>query len=514
MSPRRLLAVLVVLLALVMPATALANGGNPYANTAALSAALTGDAEVQPGDPDGFGFARVTLDLTTFQLCYQLSAANVGTPVAAHIHRGAAGTNGPVVVPFEAPSTGMSRGCVAVTPNLAVAIAADPAGYYVNVHTAEYPAGAVRGQLSYVGKQRPALPSGPIVTTIAEGLTSPRGIDIGPDGAVYLLDNGTGDLPDRDDECIVHPEAGPVCLGPTGRVLAWANGELTTVAANLPPFTADVSVSDSGEIAVIVGFGGNPDERAALGDLGAGLGELLAAGPDGFTVLADVAGYEVTANPHPEAIDSNPFAVTRMGDGYLVADAGGNDVLHVDADGNISTFAVFPDQMADAPPFLELPPGTQIPMQSVPTSIVQGPDGAYYVGELTGFPFAIGAARIWRLEDLNGDGDALDDGETTVFATGFTNVLDIGFDSAGRLLVLEITKNGLLAAEDPENEDPNAYTGALIRVEADGSHTELMSDGLVMPTGMAIAADDSIYISNFGVMPGMGQVIKVSLIEP
>ena len=60
--------------------------------------------------------------------------------------------------------------------------------------------------------------------------------------------------------------------------------------------------------------------------------------------------------------------------------------------------------MVDAPPFLGLPPGAQMPMQSVPTSIVKGPDGAYYVGELTGFPFQVGAARVWRLDDQNGDG--------------------------------------------------------------------------------------------------------------
>ncbi len=52
--------------------------------------------------------------------------------------------------------------------------------------------------------------------------------------------------------------------------------------------------------------------------------------------------------------------------------------------------AVFHARLVDAPPFLGLPPGTKIPMQAVPNSVVQGPDGAWYVGQLTGFPFPVG----------------------------------------------------------------------------------------------------------------------------
>ena len=60
--------------------------------------------------------------------------------------------------------------------------------------------------------------------------------------------------------------------------------------------------------------------------------------------------------------------------------------------GRISTVAVFPDRLALAPPFLGLPPGTQIPMQAVPTAVAEGPDGALYVSQLTGFPFPVGGS--------------------------------------------------------------------------------------------------------------------------
>src|SRR5204863_257016 len=81
------------------------------------------------------------------------------------------------------------------------------------------------------------------------------------------------------------------------------------------------------------------------------------------------------------------------GDGWVVTAAGGNDILRVSPHGKISLIAVLHAKMVLAPPFLGLPPGTKIPMQAVPTSVVCGPDGALYVGQLTGFPFPVGAAN-------------------------------------------------------------------------------------------------------------------------
>jgi hypothetical protein len=87
--------------------------------------------------------------------------------------------------------------------------------------------------------------------------------------------------------------------------------------------------------------------------------------------------------------------------------------------------------------------------------VVRGPDGALYVSELTGFPFPLGGARIYRVAP----GSA-----PTVYATGFTNVIDLEFDSAGNLYVLEIDRNGLAMPEVvgrlASRPSPNSHPGA------------------------------------------------------
>ena len=114
-----------------------------------LSATLTGAAEVPgPGDPDGGGTADITVNPGQNQVCYHVMVSNIAAPTAGHIHLGAAGTAGPPKVTLAAFAGNMSHGCATVERELALAILKDPAQYYVNVHTADFPNGAVRGQLN------------------------------------------------------------------------------------------------------------------------------------------------------------------------------------------------------------------------------------------------------------------------------------------------------------------------------------------------------------------------------
>lgn len=121
----------------------------PAAPRADLAATLTGLQEVPgPGDPDGTGTAQVRVDSAQSRLCWDLYVRQTDAATAAHIHQGAAGSAGPPVVTLATPGPdGHSEGCLAIEAMLARRIAVQAHEYYVNVHTAAFPNGAVRGQL-------------------------------------------------------------------------------------------------------------------------------------------------------------------------------------------------------------------------------------------------------------------------------------------------------------------------------------------------------------------------------
>ena len=114
------------------------------ADPVSLKATLAGSADT---DADGTGAATVTVDTTKNEVCYKLTVSGIDPATMAHIHKGAAGASGPVVVPFDPPTGGSSEGCKPVTAEVSAALVASPGDYYVNVHNATFPKGAIRGQL-------------------------------------------------------------------------------------------------------------------------------------------------------------------------------------------------------------------------------------------------------------------------------------------------------------------------------------------------------------------------------
>ena len=130
--------------AIALIAVASASGAvNKSGNS--LHATLTGKVEVPKGDPDGTGTAEVKINGTS--VCWEIKTSKVGKIGAAHIHKGKAGVAGPVVVPFGAAFK--AKGCIKTTSAVAAAIKKNPGAYYVNVHNAKYPGGALRGQLQH-----------------------------------------------------------------------------------------------------------------------------------------------------------------------------------------------------------------------------------------------------------------------------------------------------------------------------------------------------------------------------
>jgi sugar lactone lactonase YvrE len=135
-------------------------------------------------------------------------------------------------------------------------------------------------------------------------------------------------------------------------------------------------------------------------------------------------------------------------------------------------------------------------MDAVPTAVTLGPDGNYYVGQLTGFPFPVGAANIYRVPAGGGT--------PQIVATGFTHIVDLTFGPDGSLYVLEIAKNGLLAAFTTDD-----WTGALIRIAPDGTRTELVPGVLTAPGGVAAGRDGALYVTNNSIYSDTGEVIRI-----
>ena len=123
------------------PASAQQNTGKRF------SVALEGEQVTFGGDLDGTGTARIRINPGRGEICYTLTAQMIQTATLAHIHEGPEGGNGPVIVDFIPPASGSSSGCVSVGRELAKEIVQTPSDYYVVVHNAEFPAGALRGQL-------------------------------------------------------------------------------------------------------------------------------------------------------------------------------------------------------------------------------------------------------------------------------------------------------------------------------------------------------------------------------
>ncbi len=343
-----------------------------------------------------------------------------------------------------------------------------------------------------------ALAGGPKVEVVASGLDNPRGIDVSPFGAVYVTEAGRG----GDGPCRESPEGGEECVGASGAVTRVWHGSQRRVVEGLPSLAnatgegatgpQDIEVGPFGGARIVVGLGGPAEQRAALGPLGPLFGQLHRISPSGrVRPIADLAAYESSADPDEDGADSNPNSLVGGLLRTVVADAGGNDLVKVGLGGRISTLAVFADRLVP-PPGPPAPPS--IPMDSVPTSVVKGPDRAYYVGELTGFPFPVGGANVYRVPRQGG--------EPEVVAGGFTNITDIAFGPDGRLYVLEFATNSILSG------DP---AGALKRVNRDGSVETLLTEGLIAPTGLAVDRKGWAYISNKGALAGAGEVLRVKV---
>jgi hypothetical protein len=152
-------------------------------------------------------------------------------------------------------------------------------------------------------------------------------------------------------------------------------------------------------------------------------------------MIADLRAFEEANDPAGDGTEegSNPFDLARMAGGKtLIADAAGNDLLIADEKGRVDWVATFP---------------TQGGIQAVPTSVAIGPDGAYYVGELTGAPFPTGISRVWRIRPGTRHAACGTSPACSVAVSGLTAIIDLQFGPSGKLYVAQLEDAGVGAFE-------------------------------------------------------------------
>ncbi|KAM3102304.1 ScyD/ScyE family protein [Phormidesmis sp. 146-12] len=341
------------------------------------------------------------------------------------------------------------------------------------------------------------------IEVVASGLDGPRKLSFGSDGALYIAEAGRGGT----GASIPSPSIPGAVLsyGATGAIIRIQDGVVERVVTGLPSLALpdggdatgvnDVAFDAAGNAYALLGFASNPANRDSIVQV-PDFAQLIAIdnfdGGSSWTRLIDFGAYELNNNPDGQDINTNPYDLLIQDNTVYVIDAGGNNLLSQRAFSNqLELETVFPSRSA-IDPFT----GQTVVQQSVPTAIKVGSDGAFYVGELTGYPLQAGAAQVYRLNAA---------GQLEIYASGFTNIVDLAFDQAGGLYVLEYDADGLLTGSD---------AGALVYLSPDGKTRTTVTNALLNPTGLEIGSDGDIYISNKGFVAGQGEVLRLSQAEP
>jgi len=231
--------------------------------------------------------------------------------------------------------------------------------------------------------------------------------------------------------------------------------------------------------------------------------------------VADLGAFEAAVNPDGGEIDSNPFNVAELrGKRALVADAAANALLFVSRTGRIDWVATLPDQMVptrnakriagcpDGPPDIcELP--RKIPAQAVATSVAVGPDGAYYVGELKGFPAPRNRSRIWRIEPGTRHAECGSSPACSVVARGFTSIVDLSFARNGALHVVEFDEASWLAVVFDQ-----ATVGTVNSCDVRSGDCEVVAH-LPLPTAVD-STRRHIFATKLALVPGSADVVKIA----
>jgi sugar lactone lactonase YvrE len=322
----------------------------------------------------------------------------------------------------------------------------------------------------------PSCAARPVAEQYVVGLNQPRGMAFDAGGNLLVAEAGAPDS--------AAAAGTPIVTNHSGRVLRIDAGRRVTVVVDHLPFThyaeqgADIGAADvtliDGVLYVLTGEGYDPLSRS-----------VLRMAPDGAVQpVASVLNF-ATANAleaqmlGANAAVANPYAMVAAPDGsaLYLADGASGRVLRAGLDGSIHVFAELPE----SPPL---------------TGLAFGPDGRLYFADFSKLPHTPGSGAVWAADTS---------GKLTRAAGDLTMPIDVGFDAAGTMYVLEFSTR---ARADPAYA---ASDGRLLRIEPGGARTVVL-DRLNYPTAMAFSRAGDLFIALNGAFGGIGQgsILKVA----
>jgi hypothetical protein len=322
-----------------------------------------------------------------------------------------------------------------------------------------------------------AIASAQADSTAIPAATPVFGITTAPDGSLLIADAGSG-------------------------ILQLRKGSGASVA-QLPGAT-DVAALGRGNMLALTspGFGGD--------------GRLYRISRGSVREVADLLEFEARVNPDGGIIESNPFDVAVLSGGRaLIADAAANALLIADQRGRVDWVATLPNELvttANAKAIFGCPESgadicfapDAIPAQGVATSIAIGPDGAYYMGELKGFPAPKGESRVWRVEPWARHAVCGTSPDCQVVADGFTSIIDLAFGPDGTLYVVELDEESWLAMQLGQGTG-----GSLNACDTSTWVCTQIATGLNQLTSVAVGRNGALFVVNNALIPGAAQVSTV-----